>query len=112
MEELLAHLRFWALLLAVWCSGALAQDAAFTLTIKDHRFEPAELQVPAGKKFRLLVKNLDATPEEFDSSDLRREKVIPGKSEATVMIGPLKPGAYKFVGEFHESTAKGTVVAK
>lgn len=109
----MARLRFWVLMLAAsaFCGGAFAQDA-FTLTIKDHRFEPAELQVPAGKKIRLQVKNLDPTPEEFESPDLRREKVIPGKSEATIMIGPLKPGTYKFVGEFHESTAKGTVVAK
>jgi plastocyanin len=114
--DLVPRLSFWALILSLAASlfagAVLAQEADFILTIKDHRFEPAELQVPAGKKFRLLVKNLDATPEEFDSSDLRREKVIPGKSQATVLIGPLKPGTYKFVGEFHESTAKGTVVAK
>lgn len=97
---------------SVASTGALAQDASFTLTIKDHRFEPTELQVPAGKKIRLLVKNLDPTPEEFESHDLKREKVIPGKSEATIVIGPLKPGTYKFVGEFHESTAKGTLIAK
>jgi cupredoxin-like protein len=110
----LARWSFPALILAAsaFCPGALAQDASFTLIIKEHRFEPSELQVPAARKFRLLVKNLDATPEEFDSSDLRREKVIPGKSEATILIGPLKPGTYKFVGEFHESTAKGTLVAK
>ena len=95
-----------------FCGGALAQDASFTITIRDHRFEPSELQVPAGKKIRLLVKNLDPTPEEFESHDLKREKVIPGKSEATIIIGPLKPGTYKFVGEFHESTAKGSIVAK
>jgi plastocyanin len=108
--------RWWIMALAlaatVSSGGALAQDAPLTLTIKDHRFEPAELQVPAGKKIRLLVKNLDATPEEFESADLKREKVIPGKSQATIVIGPLKPGTYKFVGEFHESTARGTIVAK
>jgi len=113
----LARFRFWTLVLsfaasAAFAGRALAQDASFTLTIKDHRFEPAELQVPAGKKIRLLVKNLDATPEEFDSPDLKREKVIPGKSEATIIVGPLKPGTYKFIGEFHESTAKGSIVAK
>jgi plastocyanin len=110
------RIRFGTLVLSLtawaFAAGALAQDASYTLTIKDHRFEPAELQVPAGKKIRLLVKNLDATPEEFESPDLKREKVIPGKSEATIVIGPLKPGTYKFVGEFHESTAKGSVVAK
>lgn len=89
-----------------------AQDSSYTLTIKDHRFEPAQLQVPAGKKIRLLVRNLDSTAEEFESHDLKREKVIPGNSEATISIGPLNPGVYRFVGEFHESTAKGSIVAK
>jgi plastocyanin len=91
---------------------ALAADDTFTLTIKDHRFDPSELQVPAGKKLKLVVKNLDPTPEEFESHDLKREKVIAGKGEATMAIGPLKPGTYKFVGEYHEGTAQGQIVAK
>jgi plastocyanin len=93
---------------------AVAADEphTFTLSIKDHRFDPAQLDVPAGKKLKLLVKNLDPTPEEFESHDLKREKVIPGKGQATISIGPLKPGTYKFVGEYHEATAKGQIVAK
>lgn len=93
---------------------AFGQDAAgsYTLTIKDHRFEPAELTVPAGKPFKILVKNLDSTPEEFESKALKREKVIAGGKEGVVNIGPLKPGTYEFVGEFHEDTAKGRIVAK
>lgn len=92
--------------------GAMAADDTYTLTIKDHRFEPSQLEVPAGKKLKLLVKNLDATPEEFESHDLRREKIIAGKGQATILIGPLKPGTYKFVGEYHESTAQGQIIAK
>jgi len=107
---------FWLSLACI--SGLLlaihshAQELSFTITISDHRFQPAELSVPAGKKFRLIVKNLDATAEEFESHDLKREKVIPGGSEATLILGPLRPGSYKFVGEFHEKTAKGSIVAK
>ena len=89
-----------------------AQDLSFALTIKDHRFEPSELQVPAGKRFKLVVKNLDPTAEEFESHDLKLEKVIPGRNEATLTVRPLKPGTYKFVGEFHEKTARGSIVAK
>lgn len=85
---------------------------SYELVIRDHRFEPEVLNVPAGKKFKLLVKNLDATPEEFESHDLKREKVIAGKSSATLTLGPLKPGSYKFVGEYHEKTAQGQIVAK
>ncbi len=91
---------------------AFADDETFTLVIQDHRFEPAELVVPAGKKVKLVVENRDATPEEFESFELNREKVIAGKSSATIWIGPLKPGRYPFVGEFNDKTARGVIVAK
>jgi hypothetical protein len=82
------------------------------LTIKDHKFTPTELKVPANKRVMISVVNDDPTPEEFESNELKVEKVIPGKSKATVRIGPLKPGRYPFVGEFHEATAKGTIIAE
>jgi plastocyanin len=78
--------------------------------IESHKFDPAEITVPAGKKIKLIVENRDATPEEFESHALNREKVIAGKSTATIFIGPLKPGRYPFVGEYNEATAKGTIV--
>jgi len=93
-------------------SGAAAAENAFTLTIKDHRFEPSELRVPANQPARLTVKNLDPTPEEFESKPLHIEKVVPGNSEASFTLRPLKAGRYKFVGEFHEDVAKGEVVAE
>ena len=105
-------LTFFALGAGFSIPDALAADDAFTLSIKDHRFEPAQLEVPAGKKFKLVVRNLDPTPEEFESHDLKREKVITGKGQATISIGPLKPGTYKFAGEYHEGTAQGQIVAK
>lgn len=92
--------------------GGAALAETFTLTIKDHRFEPAELKVPANQAAALIVRNLDATPEEFESKALRIEKVIPAASEATFALRPLKPGRYKFEGEFHEATAKGEIVAE
>lgn len=92
--------------------GALAADADFTLVIKEHRFQPAELTVPANKKVKLLVENKDATPEEFESHELNREKVIPGNSSAVIFIGPLAPGRYPFFGEFNEKTAQGVIVAQ
>jgi len=84
----------------------------YTLTIKDHRFEPTRLVVPAGTRIKLTVKNLDPTAEEFESYELNREKVIPGGSVAVIYIGPLKPGEYPFFGEFHADSAKGIIVAK
>jgi plastocyanin len=92
--------------------SALAADDEFKLVIHDHKFDPAELTVPAGKKLKLIVENRDATPEEFESHTLNREKVIAGKATATINIGPLKPGRYPFVGEYNEKTAKGVIIAK
>lgn len=93
-------------------SASLAAEAEYTLVIQDHRFQPAELVVPAGKKIKLRVENRDATAEEFESHDLNREKVIAGKSSATIFIGPLKAGSYRFVGEFNEATAQGAIIAQ
>ena len=93
-------------------SAAFAADAEFTLVIREHKFEPAELTVPAGKKVKLLIENKDSTPEEFESFALAREKVILGNSSTSLYIGPLKAGRYPFFGEYHEDTAKGAIVAQ
>ena len=84
----------------------------FTLVLKNHRFAPATLEVPAGKRVKLIVDNRDATPEEFESTDLRREKVVPGPSKGIVWVGPLPKGTYGFYGEFNQKTAQGKLVAK
>ena len=105
--------KFLMAVLAALSLGAVAQaDPEFKLVIENHVFTPGTLTVPAGKKVKLVIENRDATPEEFESHALNREKVIPGKSTASIFIGPLKPGEYKFVGEFNEKTAKGVIVAK
>src|ERR1700747_2310748 len=86
--------------------------ATYTLVIKDHRFQPTEIEIPAGQKIALIVKNDDPTPEEFESTELRREKVVPGGQQVTVYIGPLKPGRYEFFGDFNPKTARGHIIAK
>jgi hypothetical protein len=100
-----------ALVLAMGTSVA-AQEPAYTLVIKDHQFQPTEIEIPAGQKIALLVKNSDTTPEEFESTELRREKVVAGGDQITVYIGPLKPGKYEFFGDFNPKTARGHIVAK
>ena len=92
---------------------AKAEDAqVFTITIKDHKFDPAEVRVPAGKPVILVVKNADATAEEFESSTLKVEKIIPGGQQGTVRLRPLAVGSYAFIGEFHSDTANGKVIAE
>ena len=104
------------LFLAALCvarGSARAEDVyAATITIRDHRFEPSELHVPAGKRIAITVVYDDPLSEEFDSSALKVEKVIAGKSQGIVHISPLKPGRYDLIGEYHDSTAKGQVIAE
>ena len=83
-----------------------------TVVIKDHKFEPSTVEIPAGEKVKLIVDNQDATPEEFESHELNREKVIRGNSKGIVLIGPLKEGTYPFFGEFNPATAQGQIIAK
>lgn len=99
--------------LAAALAPALADELPrYQLTAKDGRFAPETIEVPAGKKFRLVVTNAGPGPEEFESHELNREKVIPAGSKAEIIIGPLEPGTYGFFGEFHPKTAKGQIVAK
>lgn len=99
-------------LAALILAGPAAADDVLHLSIKDHKYEPARIEVPAGVKFKLIVKNEDPTPEEFESFDLKREKVVPPGQEIPVFLGPLDPGEYKFFGDFHQDTAQGVMVAK
>lgn len=111
MKQLvIAFLGTMALFLAQSANVWAIQE--FTLSIKNHKFSPTSLTIPAETKVKLIVKNLDPTPEEFESHKLHREKVIRGNSKAVIFIGPLKPGTYPFFGEFHEDTAKGQIIVK
>jgi plastocyanin len=92
--------------------AAAEEEPERTIVIKDHRFDPAVVEVPAGVRVKLVIDNQDSTAEEFESHDLRREKVVSGNSKATLWVGPLPAGEYAFVGEFHEDTAQGKLIAK
>jgi plastocyanin len=85
---------------------------SFNLTVKDGRFSPEQVEIPAGQKIKLIIKNEGSGPEEFESSDMNREKIVMAGKRAEIIIGPLKPGVYEFIGEFHPDTAKGKVIAK
>jgi hypothetical protein len=92
--------------------AAVAAPPVIELEIRDHLFYPAEFTVPADTKIKLLIHNMDPTPEEFESYELNREKVIPGNRRAVIFIGPLKPGTYPFFGEFYPKTAQGKILVQ
>lgn len=93
-------------------SAQTALAAEYTIILKDHQFSPAELVIPAGQKVKITVENHDATPAEFESYELNREKIIVGGGKAVIFIGPLKAGTYPYFDEFHMDTTKGTIKAQ
>ncbi len=90
--------------------SAWAATPEFEIEIRDHLFYPSELTIPSGVKVKLRIINSDETPEEFESFELNREKVILGKRSGVVFIGPLSTGEYPFFGEFYPKTAQGKIV--
>jgi hypothetical protein len=82
-----------------------------TLILKDHKFTPSTFTVPAGQKVRIVLINKDAATDEFDSHDLKVEEVVTPMATIRFSIGPLKPGEYSFMGEFHPATAQGKLTA-
>ena len=81
------------------------------LTLKDHKFSPAEIHVKARESFAISFTNNDPQAEEFDSPALKVEKVVAGKGgHGNIRVRALAPGRYPFVGEFFG--AKGVVIAE
>lgn len=102
-----------ALLVASTMAVAWASESPeIRLTIRNKRFVPAEVTVPANTKVKLVIVNQDSTPEEFESKELNREKLVAGGGTITVYVGPLKPGRYPFFGDFNQATAQGALLAR
>src|SRR5215467_5489167 len=117
----LQRLKGWMGLLAaglviVGVCSATAQTAStrleVALTIENNRFSPEEVRVKAGAPFVLVITNKDGAPEEFESPDLRIEKVIPAGKTLRLRMPALKKGTYGFIGDFNSSTAKGRIIAE
>jgi high-affinity iron transporter len=91
---------------------AARADELPTLVFHQHRFVPDRIVVPAHQKFHLRVQNTDDTADEFESTELNREKLVPAGQTVTLFLVPLDPGEYHFFGDFHQDTARGVLVAK
>ena len=101
-----------ALVFTAACIPAGAQQAAsVSISVKNHRFQPAEIHAPAKVPIELRVKNLDPTPMEFESVSLRVEKVVAGNSEGIIRLRPLEPGSYSFFDDFNQQT-NGVLVVR
>jgi hypothetical protein len=105
------NLWLWVFMLLPGLCSAATNDH-YVLVLKDHKFVPDPLVIPVNQKIKLIVDNQDPTAEEFESYELNREKVVSGKKQITVYLGPLKAGSYKYFGDFNPKTARGTIVAQ
>jgi cupredoxin-like protein len=101
-----------ALLAIALMTPALADAPPASLTLKAHKFLPAEIHVKANQPNVIALTNSDDAAEEFDSTSLKVEKVVGGHDKGDVRIRPLAPGRYPFMGEFHSDTAQGVVIAE
>lgn len=91
---------------------ALADDGPIPITLKNHRFSPAEIHLKANVSNVIALTNNDDTAEEFDSTSLKVEKVVASHSSGNIRLRPLSPGRYPFMGEYHSETAQGVVIAE
>lgn len=112
MKQYMKYFLLGVLVVGANLAWANADNEEMTIVIKDHRFLPEETVVPAGKRIKLIIDNQDPTPEEFESYALNREKIVGAKKQTVIFVGPLKKGRYAFMGEFHQATAKGVLIAQ
>ncbi|MCG1054331.1 cupredoxin domain-containing protein [Mycetohabitans sp. B5] len=94
--------------------GGVARAAdlpTFRLEMADGKLNPARIEVPAGQRIKIEIHNTGKGAVEFESVQLRKEKVLAPGAESFVVIAPLSPGEYKFFDDFHQS-AQGVIVAK
>jgi hypothetical protein len=96
---------------SVLATASLAQ-APIEVHLKNHRFTPNVIKVKANQTAVIMLYNDDDTADEFDSSSLKVEKVVPGHGKGAIRLRPLPPGKYPFMGEFHAATAQGMVIAQ
>lgn len=83
----------------------------FKLEMNDGKLNPARIEVPAGQRIKIAIRNTGKGAAEFESVQLRKEKVLAPGGDSFVVIAPLEPGEYKFFDDFHQQ-AQGVIVAK
>jgi hypothetical protein len=89
-----------------------AELLAYRLVARHGRVEPAPIAAPAGRRFKIEIENAGRGPIEFESRDLKQEKVLAPGAKSFVVVNPLKPGEYRFFDDFHQDTGQGRIVVR
>ena len=113
----IARTRFFAVITGLLCAlfsvGVMAADLlTFKLEMQDGKFNPARIEVPAGQRIKIEIHNVGKSAAEFESVELRKEKVLAPGAQSFIVIAPLRPGEYKFFDDFHLNMPQGAIVAR
>ncbi|WP_083444616.1 cupredoxin domain-containing protein [Herbaspirillum rhizosphaerae] len=101
------------LVCSLFAASVFAADIlTFKLEMQDGKFIPARIEVPAGQRIKIEIHNIGKSAAEFESVELRKEKVLAPGAQSFVVIAPLRPGEYKFFDDFHLNMPQGVIVAK
>lgn len=83
----------------------------YLIEMKDGQLNPLQLVVPTKTRFRILARNIGSKPAEFESNQLRLEKVLFMGAEESMNVTPLDEGSYDYFDEFSPGM-EGKVIAK
>lgn len=110
---MIKHLSKYTVLLLILVTTSLFAAEKYTveLEMKDGELIPQTLEVPAKTPIRIKIRNTGKSPVEFESTQLRKEKVLAPGAQSVVVIAPLKPGRYHFFDDFHLSHPQGEIIA-
>jgi hypothetical protein len=104
------------MLAGAFCFVGLAaradDDPVFTIEFHDGKVAPVRIEVPANRRFKIELRNSGATPAEFESNELHKEKVLAPGTTSVLVFRTLDPGEYPFFDDFHPDAPKAVLVAK
>lgn len=112
MRTLLLAFLAWPGMLLGGNAVAAEELPAFDVVVRDGVFVPRTLEVPAGRRIKLVLINEGPGPLEFENDEMRIEKVIGAGVRSFVVLPRLKPGQYDFADEYNPITGEFTVIAK
>lgn len=85
-----------------WALGIKADDMpVYKIEFNDGQITPLFLEVAANQPFKIELFNIGKSPIEFESLELRKEKVLSPGTQSFIVIRRLAPGEYKFFDDFH-----------
>jgi hypothetical protein len=92
---------------------AKAEDlTTYTIMLQNHHFTPAEIHVPTGKPFFVVVTNANDGPDEFEMLLPALERPLQPGQQGKVRVRPLSPGRFPFFGESDPDNETGVFVSE